>query len=129
MINNSTSNNKIFTTRVIEGKLIWNSGRWVKCNTIRTVAQLEGNATPLFPLNDLFAINGAGRGENSRGNSWSHEVLEPLIKKFTCHWISKGLLRVRFNDKTAYINYGNGKCDNKAIITVNGNSREITLLR
>ncbi len=129
VINNSTSNNKIFTTRVIEGKLTWDSGRWVKWSTTRTVAQLEGNGTPLFPLDDLFAITGAGRGENSRGNSWGHEVIEPLIKKFTCRWISKGILRIRFNENTALINFGNGDCDNKATLTVNGNSREITLPR
>lgn len=127
VINVSTSNNKIFTTKVIEGKLTWNSGRWVKWGSVRTVAQIEGNGTPFFPLDDIFSITGGGRGENSRGNSWGHEVIEPLIKKFTCRWISKGLLRIRFNDTNGVLNFGNGECDNKAVLTVNGNSRIITL--
>lgn len=127
--NSSTSSNAIFTTRVLEGKLTWDSGRWVKWSATRTVAQLEGNGTPLFPLDDLFAITGAGRGEGSRGNSWAHEVVEPLIKKFTCRWISKGVMRVRYNTTNALINYGNGDCDNKAIVTVNGRTFEITLPR
>ncbi len=127
VVNNSTSNNKIFTTKVIEGKLTWDSGRWVKWNSIRTVAQVEGNGTPMWPLDDIFAITGGGRGENSRGNSWAHEVIEPLVKKFTCRWISKGILRIRFNDTNGLLNFGNGDCDNKATLTVNGNTRIITL--
>lgn len=127
--NNSLSNNSVFTTRVLEGKLTWDSGRWIKWSSTRTVAQLEGNGTPLFPLDDLFAITGAGRGEGSRGNSWAHEVIEPLIKKFTCRWISKGVMRVRFNDTNALVNYGNGNCDNKATVTINGRTFEITLPR
>jgi hypothetical protein len=127
--NNSTSNNQIFTTRVLDGKLTWDSGRWIKWSSTKTVTQLEGNGTPLYPLDDVFSIVGAGRGENSRGNSWAHEIIEPLIKKFTCRWISKGVVRIRWNDTSALLNYGNGECDNKATINVNGTIREITLPR
>ncbi|MBS4063342.1 MAG: hypothetical protein KGZ74_02230, partial [Chitinophagaceae bacterium] len=76
--NNSTSSNLSFTTRVINGKLTWDSGRWVKWTTTRTVTQVEGNGTPFYPLDDIFTITGAGRGENSRGASWAHEIIEPL---------------------------------------------------
>ena len=125
--NNSLSNNNIFTTKVIEGKLIWDSGRWVTWSSIRTVVQLEGNGTPNWPIDDVFSITGAGRGENSRGKSWAHEVVEPLIKKFTCRWISKGVLRIRFNNTNGILNFGNGECDNKATLTINGNVKIITL--
>jgi hypothetical protein len=125
--NNSLSNNKIFTTTVLNGKLSWDSGRWVKWSTTRTVAQLEGNTTPNFPGDDLFAITGTGRGENSNSKTWAHEIVEPLIKKFSCRWISKGIVHIRINDKTGVLNFGDGQCDNKATITVNGNTRTITL--
>lgn len=125
--NNSLSNNNIFTIKVIEGKLIWDSGRWVTWSSIRTVAQLEGNGTANWPNDDIFSITGAGHGENSRGKSWAHEVIEPLIKKFTCRWISKGVLRIRFNNTNGVLNFGNGECDNKATLTVNGNVKIITL--
>lgn len=127
VINNSTSSNLSFTTRVIEGKLSWDSGRWVKWSNTRTVTQLEGNGTPFWPLDDIFSVTGAGRGENSRGKSWGHEVIEPLMKKFTCRWISKGILRIKFNDKSGLLNFGNGDCDNKASLTVNGTVKIITL--
>ena len=78
--NNSTSNNQILTTKVIGGKLTWLSGRWVKWGSVRTIAQIEGNGTPAFPRDDVFRITGSGRGENSRGRSWAHEITEPLMK-------------------------------------------------
>jgi hypothetical protein len=127
--NTSTSNNMSFTTRVINGKLTWDSGRWVKWSTTRTVTQVEGNGTPFFPLDDIFTITGAGRGENHRGISWAHEITEPLVKKFTCRWISKGVMRVRYNNINAGIDYGNGNCDNKATVTINGRTVEISLPR
>jgi hypothetical protein len=127
VVNNSTSNNQILTTKVIGGKLTWLGGRWVKWGSVRTIAQIEGNGTPAFPRDDVFRITGSGRGENSRGKSWAHEIAEPLIKKFVCRWISKGVLRVRLNDVVASLNYGNGECDNKAVLTINNKTIEITL--
>lgn len=127
--NTSSSNNLSLTTKVINGQLTWDSGRWIKWTSTRTVVQVEGNGSPMFPLDDIFSITGAGRGENSRGASWAHEITEPLIKKFTCRWISKGVIRFRVNSNTGLLNYGNGECDNKAILTVNGRTVEITLPR
>lgn len=127
VVNNSTSNNASLTVRVIAGKLTWDSGRWVKWSTTRTTTQIEGNGTVFFPLDDIFQITGAGAGENSFGRTWSHEIIEPLIKKFTCRWISKGVIRVTHNAKSALLNFGTGDCDNKATLTINGVDKEITL--
>lgn len=125
--NSSTSNNRVLSVRVIGAKLTWDSGRWVRWGTTRTIAQVEGNGTPNFPLDDIFEITGAGRGENSRGISWAHEIAEPLVKRFACRWISKGIVRIRYNAAVGSLNFGDGRCDNKATLTINGNSREITL--
>jgi hypothetical protein len=125
--NNSTSNNQILTMKVIAGKLTWTSGRWVKWGSTRTITQLEGNGTPAFPRDDIFKITGAGRGENSRGKSWSHEITEPLIKRFICRWVSKGVIRIRVNAVVGSLDFGNGECDNKAILTINGKTKDITL--
>ncbi|HEY5771115.1 MAG TPA: hypothetical protein VIS75_00755, partial [Chitinophagaceae bacterium] len=60
-------------------------------------------------------------------------ITEPLIKKFTCRWLVKGIIRTaRINLATnspwvATINYGIGDCDNKAVVTINGVPHNITL--
>ncbi|HYE56755.1 MAG TPA: hypothetical protein VD996_18035, partial [Chitinophagaceae bacterium] len=52
----------------------------------------------------------------------------PLIKRFTCRWIVKGKMAIRNNSSdVAVIDYGNGLCNNKATITINGQAYEITL--
>jgi hypothetical protein len=116
-----------FKREVINGKLTWNSGRWVKWTAVRTVAMINGIQTPFDRKDDVFRITGEGRGENSRGKTWTHEITEGLIKKTICRWISSGVIRFRHNAAVGALNYGNGACDNKAILTVNGRSKEITL--
>jgi hypothetical protein len=78
-------------------------------------------------LDDIFSITGGGHGENSRGKTWGHEIIEPLIKKFSCRWISKGVMRIKFNNTGGLLNFGNGSCDNKAELTINSTVRIITL--
>lgn len=126
VINNSIAETKILTKRVLDGKLTWNSGRWVKWNATRTFTFLAGADTP-EPMDNVIQIIGAGRGENSKGKSWSHEVIEPLIKKFTCRWITKGVVKFRHNEVVGLLNFGNGDCDNKATILINSVLREISL--
>jgi hypothetical protein len=54
-------------------------------------------------------------------------VTTPLIKSFTCKWISKGVIKISVNDQNGTLNYGNGNCDDEATITVNGVSKTIKL--
>ena len=121
---------------VEDGKLMKPNGNYTEWNCTRTITQSEGNCTPYSPLDDIYKITGSANGKVKRGNllvAWNSEVTDPLIKKFTCRWLVKGMIRTtRLNLSTnspwvATINYGNGDCDNKAIVTVNGVSHNITL--
>lgn len=127
LTNVSRNNTPAFQREIVNGKLTWDSGRWVKWSAVRTVAMINGAATQLDRRDDVFRITGQGRGENSRGKTWTHEITEGLIKKTTCQWISSGLIRFRHNAAIGSLNYGDGTCDRKAILTVNGRSKEITL--
>ena len=121
---------------VERGKLTKPNGNYVEWNSTKTVAQIEGMCTPFVPLDDIYKITGAANGKVKRGDlliAWNSEITEPLIKKFTCRWLVKGIIRiVRLNLTTnspwvATINYGNGDCDNKAMATINGVPHIITL--
>jgi hypothetical protein len=137
-LNIVTSQNFIHKWKVVvEGaKLTKPNGNYTEWNSTRTVTQIEGSGTIYLPLDDIYKIEGGGSGKVKRGDRlvlWKEEITEPLIKKFSCRWIVKGILKVvRQNLSTtsiyaATLNYGNGDCDKKAVITVNGVSREITL--
>lgn len=129
--NKSTQANRIFNVQVIGAKLTKPNGNYAEWNSDKTHTQIEGLGTPVFPLDDVFKLEGQANGSAKRGDrffQWSKIITEPLIKKFTCRWFVKGTVVMRkSNNKVAELNYGTGTCDNKATLTVNGVSREITL--
>jgi hypothetical protein len=121
---------------VTDAKLIKPNGNYTEWHSTRTITQIEGRCTPLIPLDDIYEIRGGSGGKVKRGDlliAWNAEITEPLIKRFSCRWLVKGTIRiVRLNLTTnspwvAAINYGNGDCDNKAVVTINGISHNITL--
>lgn len=65
----------------------------------------------------------------SDGNSWTAEIIQPIIRKFTCAWRVKGEITFtrNSNTKTAVLDYGDGSCDDQATVTVNGKTHTITL--
>ena len=126
--NTSTSNMQGWKVVVIDGKITnTNTNRWRKWNSTKNVLQIEGNGTPHFPLDDVYKITGNARGSNSAGHTWASLVIDPLIKKFTCPWIVKGTVKLIRDGREALLDYGNGNCDNLAIIYINGVPHVITL--
>lgn len=126
--NTSTSNMQGWKIQVINGKITnINNSRWREWNSLKNVLQIEGNGTSHFPLDDVYKITGNAQGANSGGHTWSSLVVEPLIKKFVCRWIVQGKLRLTRDGRQALLDYGNGTCDNIAIIYINGVPHIITL--
>ena len=81
---------------------------------------------------DVFEITGWAKIEFNNGVVIKLEIVDPLIKKVACHWISDGTLKIQINDRVLKLDYGfphNGECDNKALLTWNnGNSQRVILL-
>jgi len=126
--NTSTSNMQGWKIVVIDAKVTNTaSNRWRKWNSTKNILQVEGNGTAHFPLDDVYKITGNARGSNSAGHNWASLVIEPLIKKFTCSWIVKGTVKLIRDGREALLDYGNGHCDNLAIIYINGVPHVITL--
>jgi len=115
-------------TRTFETKLINVKDQfWKAWKGTTTMTQVEGNGTPMWPMDDVFQFTGTRRGESSNGRTWVVETITPLIKAFTCRWISKGAVHIKVNDVVGTLDYGNGDCNNEAILTVKGVSRTIKL--
>jgi hypothetical protein len=118
------------------GKLTKPNGNYVEWNSTKIVLQTEGLATPEIPRDDVFKIEGSANGRAQRGNlvvRWESNITEPLIRRVTCRHLVKGRIRtVRAGLGTqspwvAILDFGNGTCDNQAILTINGVPRQITL--
>lgn len=136
IINASTADVRKFVVEVGNAKLTWANGNYVQRTARREITQVEGLGTPLWPNDDVFTITGHASGTVKRGDlavSWESEVIEPLRKRYSCHWISKGIVRtLRKNQNSdspwrGILNYGTGTCDNKAVLTINGVEHQITL--
>lgn len=131
LTNTGTLDKKSYTTQVINAKLSQSNGNYVIWNSEKTITQAEGGATPLIGLDDTYSLTGQSGGSvqiDGKYFQWSTAITNPLIKKFTCRWISRGTLNLKKgNDVVAVLDYGSGTCDNKASFSLNGQVQEITL--
>jgi hypothetical protein len=132
----SGSNQRQFTIDVTDAKLSKPNGDYSMWTSHRVITQIEGNGTPLYPLDDIFKVTGSAHGQVKHGDliyGWQSEITEPLIKKFSCHWISQGVIKVRRETLStnsqwvAGLDYGQGSCDFLATLTINGVSHQILL--
>lgn len=132
----TTPTTRKFIVDITNGKLTRPSGNYVKWNSHKEISQTEGLSTPNIALDDIFAITGSANGQVLRGNllvGWESNITTPLVKRFNCHWIVKGVIRtVRVNTPAngpwvAELNFGAGTCDNQAVVTINGVAHQITL--
>ena len=94
-----------------------------------TLVQLSGGDTR-FRMDDAWSITGSAEGTNARKGEFAIQILEALIKKGDCPWIVSGVKEITASGQTFLINFGDGSCDNKAILTLpDGETREIVLGR
>jgi len=130
------SNQRQFAIDVTDAKLTKPNGNYSMWTSHRVITQTEGNGTPLYPLDDIFKVTGSAHGQVKHSDfiyAWQSEITEPLIKKFSCHWISKGIIKVRRetlpanSQWVATLDYGAGDCDFLATLTINGVSHQIQL--
>jgi hypothetical protein len=127
IINTSTSNNRSFNVIISGGKITRPNGKWFSWDSNKVIVQTEGNGTPRWPFDDKFEITGSKSGSNSDGKTWSATILNKLIRTGTCRWIVQGEVNLSRNGNVAILDYGDGSCDNKATITVNGQVKIISL--
>lgn len=128
--NTSLSNKQAWRVEVIDGKVAnTQSGFWRKYAGVKEREQIEGNGTPFYLQDDIFKITGHAEGSNSNGNRWAARIISPIIRKYSCNWRSKGTVEINRNSNTAIaiLDYGDGSCDNKATLTINGVTHIITL--
>jgi hypothetical protein len=131
-ITNLSENGAIkFSVNVAGGKVTFPSGRGYSYESSKTKTQVAGMDTKMC-RDDVFEITGSATIKFNNGVVVNFEVVDPLIKKVACPWLSDGTLKISLNDRVLKIDYGfphNGDCDNKALLTWNdGNSQRVILL-
>lgn len=121
----------------IDTRLSKPNGNYSEWHSSKTTKQTLGSTTS-SPLDDVFAIEGSATGKVRRNDiivAWEAQVTKPLVKKFTCHWISDGTVSIRranLSSNSQWVGtldygYRYGNCDKFAQLTINGVTYEITL--
>lgn len=127
-IKNNTSNNVLsFITQTVGGKVTYPDGATYYTHTgTHTFTQTSGSGTPTF-ADDSWSVTGNGNTSNSKGDILTVTIKTPLVKNVTCEHISAGSEDFTYNNLSGTLDFGNGTCDDKAILTIGSYSSEITL--
>jgi hypothetical protein len=119
----------------INAKLTRPNGNYTEWYSHKLITQTYGNTTTT-PLDDVLEVEGNASGKAKRANlavAWQAEITNPLIKRFTCRWISQGTVKISRQNLAAnsqwvgVLDYGNGNCDDRATLNLNGMTYQITL--
>lgn len=111
---------------VTGGKLTYPDNQVIEYSGSRTVLLKEGAETPLVLDNDVYEISGNATLKDSLITA-QVSITEKLQRKLNCAYIDKGILTITANGHTATLDYGNGDCDDKALLTLNDKTKEVTL--
>lgn len=115
-----TSSSEI-TFVLADGTVIDRTGNYVR----NWVAGLD---TPLEHDDDVIETTGSSQASTSTGNVWAREITEPLVRMGDCRHHVSGIVQFSQNGSVlATLNYGDGECDNLAVLTVDGEDVEIEL--
>lgn len=114
------------TTMTMNISVTFGNGTTFTKTGTRTSKMIEGFNTPIWNDN-VFEIT--GNWSTTRPNySQTTTVTSPLIHKMNCQFRRvQGVLTIVKNNNTAVIDFGDGTCDNQALLTINGNTSTITL--
>jgi hypothetical protein len=122
-----TGGNLSFSRTVTGGKITFPNGEVATWEANHTLTQTEGAST-IARIDDAWEVTGGATGVNRNGKPFTTEIVSPLVKKRACRWIVSGTKNLEIDGKTLTIDYGNGDCDRKAIVTgPRGNTREILI--
>lgn len=107
----------------------WPEGDTASFEGTRTREWIEGFGSGFWGDN-VFLITGKRTYTGRLGNVYVKEVIEPLRREMACRFIVSGILEISRNDDTASLDFGDGSCDAKGILTQpDGTEQEVFLRR
>lgn len=125
----TNNGNYSYTTIVDDGKITSSSPSFViHYESNQTTRWISGFSTDSIASDDIYEVSGNATGVNRKGQSYSTVIMLPLRKEMICKWIVKGQVELIPEGKDSRsINFGDGACDNKASVTINGNVKEVEM--
>lgn len=117
-----------FTQSIVNGKCSkagsepWN----ILYDAQRTITFTSGTNSSSDP--QIITISGTNTGTDRQGNTWTANITTPIVRDLGCTWLTQGEMVVTPAGKSERtINFGDGTCNNKATITIDGNTFEFSM--
>ncbi len=121
-----TRNVNGFSHTVTNGKCSHGSAWSISWNCSRTVTLL-GELTQTLS-DDVCLVSGSASGTDRKGGAFSVTINTPLRRQMDCPYITKGVQTIKIQGKKdRTIDYGDGTCDDKAKLIIDGNEFEFNL--
>lgn len=118
-----------FHITLVGGEVTWPDGT----NATREVDKVRVWVNANNPLNDEHHVTGTAFGTTRRGVNYDMVITDTLVYKRACRISRRGRLPVAgtkvitTDNKIITINYGDGECDKRVEIIVDGNREEVTV--
>ena len=106
----------------------WPNGDVASFTGTRTREWIEGYGTGFWGDN-VFSITGKRTYVSRAGNEFVKEVITPLRREMSCRFIVSGVLEITRLDNTVSLDFGDGSCDAKGILTYPDGTQEEIFLR
>ena len=111
---------------VVGGRITYPDGASAIWQSSGLLTQTAGGQTPLNFFDNVFEITGTANGVSREGFAFQVVIEEALVKDKICPWLVSGVITLTVDNVDVSVDYGNGNCDRKAILTLpNGTEHEI----
>lgn len=127
--NTSTTGIRSWSRVCVGGKITSPNGNYWLHEGTQNIVQTAGKNTPLILMDDVFSITGNRTVTNAAGRVRVGTIITALQKKTACDNIDQGIYQIQGPNHVAVINYGNGTCDNRATISIDGRPERTFILR
>lgn len=120
--------NMVVSVALTGGKVTFPDGKVIERTVNHEREWIAGfNTRNIF--DDECLITGTASGKNRKGIGYTNTIISPLHWSRACKFITEGVVEIRIDgqEKPMTLDYGNGDCDAKAIVTRGDQSKEILL--
>ena len=115
------------STATIDISINWDNGGFASREGVKIREWIEGVGSGVWSDN-VYLITGNWTSVLKNGNVLSAEITTALRRELVCRFFVSGVVELQRNDRMGTLDFGDGECDNQAILTLpNGNEIVIIL--
>jgi len=123
----NSSNNPTWMVHV-DGQVVKPNGGVITWVGDRMREWVDGHNTPFLWWDDVYMLTGSHNVVASNGATLSATISEGLQIALNCYWIEAGVIELQHsNFPLIVLDYGEGTCDDDAIIYIDGTPYPIKL--